>query len=127
VYQTLEIGDEWNTVKCTLQKIFITLAILEEFLVNSLLHCTRIPTVDVKVLVYSNIKKLFLLHFTFPSVGARFKKWRCYMHTFPSPKNLGPFLCGRSQKHKNKRSASQWWGLIGGALTWVGGPANPRD
>jgi hypothetical protein len=37
----LEVGDEWNILKCTLhwrrvQKISITQAILEEFLVNSL-------------------------------------------------------------------------------------------
>jgi hypothetical protein len=35
----------------------ITLAILEEFLVYSLFHETKIPTVDMKVQVYSNFSK----------------------------------------------------------------------
>jgi hypothetical protein len=41
VHQILEVGDEWNILKCTIyqrrvQKFSITLAILEEFLVNLL-------------------------------------------------------------------------------------------
>jgi hypothetical protein len=49
-------------IKCTLhwrivQKISITLAILEEFSLNSLFHETKIPMVNMKVLVYSNLKK----------------------------------------------------------------------
>jgi hypothetical protein len=35
----------------------ISITILKEFLVNSLFHKTKIPTVDMKVLVYSNISK----------------------------------------------------------------------
>jgi hypothetical protein len=35
----------------------IILAILEEFLVNSLFQKTRIPMADIKVLVYSNFSK----------------------------------------------------------------------
>jgi hypothetical protein len=90
VYQILEVDDEWNILKCTLhwrrvQKISITLAILEGFLVISLFHETKIPKVDMKVLVYYKFnknkiwKKLKsptpwgLEDFTLPSVGASFK------------------------------------------------------
>jgi hypothetical protein len=54
VCQILDVDNEWNIVKCTLhlrrvQKISITLANLEEFLVISIFHETKIPTVDMKV------------------------------------------------------------------------------
>jgi hypothetical protein len=39
------------------QRISITLAILVEFFVISLFHQTKIPTVDMKVQVYSNFRK----------------------------------------------------------------------
>jgi hypothetical protein len=50
----LEVDDEWNILKCTLhgrgvQKISITLAIFEDFLVISIFHETKIPMVDMKV------------------------------------------------------------------------------
>jgi hypothetical protein len=73
VYQILEVGDEWNILKCTLhsrrvQKISITLAILEELFVNSVLHDTKIPMGDMKVLVYSSIsKKKFMKKMKSPS------------------------------------------------------------
>jgi hypothetical protein len=38
-------------------KISITLAILDEFFMNSLFHETKIPTVDMKVQVYSNFRR----------------------------------------------------------------------
>jgi hypothetical protein len=62
VSQILEVDDEWNILKCTLhqrriQKISITLAILMEFLVISLFHEAKIPTVDMKVQVYSKFIK----------------------------------------------------------------------
>jgi hypothetical protein len=62
VYQILEVDDKWNILKCTLhrrrvQKISITLAILEEFLVISIFHEMKIPTVDVKVHMYSKFRK----------------------------------------------------------------------
>jgi hypothetical protein len=47
-------GTYSNAYSRRVQKISITLAILEEFLVNSLFHETKIPTIDIKVLVYSN-------------------------------------------------------------------------
>jgi hypothetical protein len=63
VCQILEVDDEWNILKSTMhrrgvQKISITLAILMEFLVKSLFHETKIPTVDImKVQVSSNFSK----------------------------------------------------------------------
>jgi hypothetical protein len=62
VCQILEIDDEWNILKCTLhsrrvQKISITLAKLEEFLMISIFHETKIPTVDMKVQVYSKFRR----------------------------------------------------------------------
>jgi hypothetical protein len=87
MYQILEVGDEWNILNCIVKgyKIFpITQAILEKFLVNSLFHYTKISTMDMKVLVYSNFSQkwekneISKLHeewgFTLPSIGARFKK-----------------------------------------------------
>jgi hypothetical protein len=41
------------------QKNSITLAILKEFLVISLFYWTKIPMVDMKVLVCSNFSKIF--------------------------------------------------------------------
>jgi hypothetical protein len=54
--------DEWNILKCTLhsrrvQKNFIILTILVEFLVISLFHGTKIPSVDMKVEVSFNFRK----------------------------------------------------------------------
>jgi uncharacterized membrane protein len=65
MYQILEVRDEWNILKCILHsrrvQIFsIILAILEEFLVNSIFHETNIPTVDIKVLMYYNFSKRIL-------------------------------------------------------------------
>jgi hypothetical protein len=40
------------------QKISITLANLAEFLVISIFHETKIPKVDIKVLVYSKFRKM---------------------------------------------------------------------
>jgi hypothetical protein len=62
VYKILEVGDEWNILKCTLhwrrvQNISITLVILVEFFVIFLFHETKIPTVDMKVQVPSNFSK----------------------------------------------------------------------
>jgi hypothetical protein len=49
----LKVDDEWNILKCTLhwrrvQKISNTLAKLVEFLVISISHETKIPTVDIE-------------------------------------------------------------------------------
>jgi hypothetical protein len=62
VYQILEVDDEWNTLKSTLyrrrvQKVSITLANLEEFLVISIFHEPKIPMVDMKVQVNSKFRK----------------------------------------------------------------------
>jgi hypothetical protein len=61
VCQILEVEDEWNILKSTrgVQKISIILAILVEFLVNSLFHETKIRTVDMKVKVYSKFRNFF--------------------------------------------------------------------
>jgi hypothetical protein len=105
VCQILEVDDEWNILKSTLhwrgvQNISITLAILMEFLVNSLFHETKIPMVDMKVQVSSNYSKRKLWKkwnlqapwgmedSTLPSVGASFKKWRCCRCT--RQRNPGP-------------------------------------
>jgi hypothetical protein len=61
--QILEVEDEWNILKSTLhgrglQNISITLAILVEFLVNSLIHEPKIPTIDMKVQMCSKFRKL---------------------------------------------------------------------
>jgi hypothetical protein len=73
-------------------KISIILVNLEEFLVISLFHETKIPMVDMKVQVNSKFRKKKLKkkwnlewvespwgleHLTLPSVGARFKKSGC--------------------------------------------------
>jgi hypothetical protein len=51
----------YSNAPCTehkrVQKISNTLAILEELLVNSLFHETKISTMDMKVLGYSNFSK----------------------------------------------------------------------
>jgi hypothetical protein len=62
MYEILEVGDEWNILKCTLhyrkvQRFPITLAILEEFLVNLIFYEIKIPRMDMKVLVYSIFRK----------------------------------------------------------------------
>ena len=62
MFQILEVGNDWNILKCTLhlrrvQKVSIILAVLEEFLVNSLLHETKISTMDMRVMVYFNFSK----------------------------------------------------------------------
>jgi hypothetical protein len=78
-----------------------TLTILVEFLVNSLFHETKIPTMDMKVHVYSNFSKKFgkIGKMKFPSSmkNGRFHLPKCrdklqkmgvlYTH---SPKILGP-------------------------------------
>jgi hypothetical protein len=85
--KSLEVGDEWNILKCTLhwrrvQKISITQANLEEFLVNSLFHEVK-SSVDMKV--YSKFSKKIgkiwnlqtpwgMEDFNLPSIGARFKR-----------------------------------------------------
>jgi hypothetical protein len=65
VCQILDVEDEWNILKSTLhsrgvQKNSIILAILVGFLVNSLFHETKIPTVDMKVHVSSKFRNFFL-------------------------------------------------------------------
>jgi hypothetical protein len=91
VCQILEVEDEWNILKSTLhergvQKISITLAILVGFLVNSLFHETKIPTVDMKVQVNSKFRNFLL---ALRSVGAELQKMGVlYTH---SPKSPGPF------------------------------------
>jgi hypothetical protein len=58
VCQILEVDDKWHILKSTrVQKNSITLAILVEFLVISFFHETKIPTVDIKVQVYSKFTK----------------------------------------------------------------------
>jgi hypothetical protein len=54
LHQILEVWDKWNILKCTY--ISITLAILVEFLVISIFHENKIPTVDMKVLGYFNFR-----------------------------------------------------------------------
>jgi hypothetical protein len=44
-------------IKKGVQKISITLPNLEEFLVISIFHETKIPTIDMKVQVYSKFRK----------------------------------------------------------------------
>jgi hypothetical protein len=107
VCQILEVDDEWNILKYTLhwrrvQKISIILAILEEFLVISIFHRTKIPTVDMKVQLYSKFGKNKIWKkwnlqipwgmedLTLLSVGASFKKWVCC--TSILPKALAHFL-----------------------------------
>jgi hypothetical protein len=82
---------KYSNTPCTkkgYKKISITLAILEEFLVISLFHETKILTVDKKVQVHSNFSKNIWKktkspssmkngRFCHPSIGASFKKWRC--------------------------------------------------
>jgi hypothetical protein len=105
VYQILEVGDEWNIFKCTLhwrrvQNISIALAILEEFLVNSIFHETKIPTMDMKVQVFFKFsRKKFgkkwnlqvpwgTKDWTLPSIGASFKKWGCCTYPFQEAQAL---------------------------------------
>jgi hypothetical protein len=62
VYQILEVDDKWNIFKCTLhwrrvEKVSNTLAKLMEFLVISIFYETKIPTIDMKVHVYSKFRK----------------------------------------------------------------------
>jgi hypothetical protein len=62
VYQILEVDDQSNILKCTLhcrrvQKFSITLAILVDFFVISLLHETKIPIVEMEVQVFSNFSQ----------------------------------------------------------------------
>jgi hypothetical protein len=69
------------------QKISITLAILEEFLVNSLFYETEIPMVDMKVQVYSKFSKNeiwekmkspnSMKNGRFHTPKCSFKKWEC--------------------------------------------------
>jgi hypothetical protein len=64
VCQILEVDDKWNILKSTLrwrrvQNISITLAILVEFFVISFFHETKIPTVDIKVQLYSTFSQFF--------------------------------------------------------------------
>jgi hypothetical protein len=49
----------YSNAPCTEEgsKISITLAILEELLVASIYHEIKIPTVDMKVKVYSKLRK----------------------------------------------------------------------
>jgi hypothetical protein len=54
VCQILEVDDEWNILKCTLsgrriQIYFVIQTNLEEFLVISIFHETKISMVDMKV------------------------------------------------------------------------------
>jgi hypothetical protein len=63
MYQILEVGDEWNIFKCTLhqrrvQKNSITLAILVGLFVIAHFHKTKIPTMDMKVQIYSNFSQI---------------------------------------------------------------------
>jgi hypothetical protein len=115
VCQILEVDDEWNILKCTLHwrrvhKNSITLANLEEYLVISIFHETKIPTVDMKVQVYSKFRKIKfekkwnlqspwgMEHLTLPSVGASFKKWGCCTPILPKALAHSPKL---SKKIKN--------------------------
>jgi hypothetical protein len=54
LHQILGVWDERNILKCTY--ISITLAILVEFLVISIFHENKIPTVDMKVLGYFDFR-----------------------------------------------------------------------
>jgi hypothetical protein len=61
---------------------------LEEFLVNSIFNQKKIPTMDMKVLVYSNFREKKespwrMEDFALPSAGARFKKWKCRTPILP--------------------------------------------
>jgi hypothetical protein len=89
--------------------ISITLAILMEFLVIALFHETKIPMVDMKFQVYFKFsknkiwKKLNLQapggmeDLTIPRIGAKFKKWRCCIHT---PKEAQALAHERAFKKK---------------------------
>jgi hypothetical protein len=85
VYQILEVDDKWNILKCTLRcrrvlKISITLAIIVEFFVIAFFHETKIPMVDMKVQVYSNLcKKKISKNIKSPS----FRKWGCCTSILP--------------------------------------------
>jgi hypothetical protein len=92
------------------QKISITLANLEEFLVISIFHETKILMVDIKVQVYSKFRKnkiwkkvkspISMRNGTFNTSKCRGKLQKMgvlYTHSFKSP---GPF----SKLPKNKNS-----------------------
>ena len=103
--QILEVDDEWNILKSTLhwrgvQNFSITLANLLGFLVNSIFHKTKIPTVDMKVHVCSKFRIFFLEKIKYPLTmnfrknspskyrGKLQKMGVLYTH---SPKSHGPF------------------------------------
>jgi hypothetical protein len=116
VYQILEVDNEWNILKCTLhwrrvQIISITLAILEEFLVISLFHETKIPMVDTKVQVYSNFflnwKKMKSLNSVrngrFHPSKYRGKLQKMEVMYTHSPKMLGPSSQHKRRSEKNPK------------------------
>jgi hypothetical protein len=111
--QIVEVDDEWNILKCTLhwrrvQKISITLAILEEILVISIFHETKIPTVDMKVQVYFKFWKkvkspISMRNGTFNTSKCRGKlqkKGVLYTHSSKSP---SPFPKLPKKNPKNKK------------------------
>jgi hypothetical protein len=82
-------------------KISITLAIFEEFLVISIFHETKIPTVDMKIQVYSKFRTNKIWKKVKSPISmrnGRYNTSKCrgklqkmevlYTH---SPKSLGPF------------------------------------
>jgi hypothetical protein len=98
-----------------IQIFSITLVILEEFLVNSIFHYTKIILVDMKVLVYSNFSKKWKKMKSLSSMrNGRFHPPKCrgkvqkigvlYTH---SPKMLGPspnFLITPKKKLKKPKN-----------------------
>jgi hypothetical protein len=139
VCQFLEVEDERNILKSTLhwrgvQKISITLAILVGFLVNSLFHETKIPTVDMKVQVCSKFNNFYFgkkwnLHspwilgeLALRSVGASFKKWGCCTPILP--KALGHFPNFQNMFFLPALHFLRKWSTLAGWLQHM--PALPR-
>jgi hypothetical protein len=100
------------------QKISITLANLAEFLVISIFHETKIPTVDIKVQVYSKFRKNKIWKIVKSPISmrnGRFNTSKCrgklqkmevlYTH---SPKNLGPFPKHPKKNSKKFKNSKKW-------------------
>ena len=95
------------------KKISITLAIIVEFFVIALFHETKIPTVDMKVQVYSNLRKKKISKKKSPSSmrngrlntskyrGKLQKIGVLYIHSSKSPSPFSKFPKKSSKKFKN--------------------------
>ena len=86
------ISGTYSNAPCTeegCKKFPLHLAILEEFLVISVFHETKISTIDMKVQVYSKFSKILnsKLHedwkISFPQVQGQAKLWECFIPILP--------------------------------------------